>query len=113
MIVLLIIFMTITPLIREGPVRELPRAVNAAERAEGPREVGIGADATTYLDGVPLSNPRDLLPQLQLAWGDRRTDHVVRLKADERLAYSDVAQVMELCRAAGADEIALMVRLGR
>jgi biopolymer transport protein ExbD len=111
MIVLLIIFMTVTPLLREGRVKNLPPASNASDATEGPWVVGIAADATTDLGGLELAAPSDLLPRLQEAWARRpERDRVVYVKADERVGYSEVARVIALCHAAGASEVALLVR---
>jgi biopolymer transport protein TolR len=111
MIVLLIIFMIITPMLQKGVDVKLPEASNTKERKDEPKTitVAIKADKTVYLGSQPLTNRADLVPQLKerledLAEGDR----LVYLKADNTLAYSEVMAVMDLCREAGVEELALI-----
>lgn len=111
MIVLLIIFMIITPMLQKGVDVKLPEASNTKERKDEPKTitVAIKADKTVYLGSQPLTNRADLVPQLKerledLAEGDK----LVYLKADNTLAYSEVMAVMDLCREAGVEELALI-----
>jgi biopolymer transport protein TolR len=115
MIVLLIIFMVITPLLQKGVDVKLPTAGNTKERKDEPKipVVAVRKDMTTYLtQGTTtqkLDNQADLLPQLReqmrdLAEGTR----MIYLKADEQLPYSAVMKVMDLAREAGVEEVALI-----
>jgi biopolymer transport protein TolR len=115
MIVLLIIFMVITPLLQKGVDVKLPTAANTKERKDEPKipVVAVRKDMTTYLtQGTTtqkLDNQADLLPQLReqmrdLAEGTR----MIYLKADEQLPYSAVMKVMDLAREAGVEEVALI-----
>lgn len=115
MIVLLIIFMVITPLLQKGVDVKLPIAGNTKERKDAPKipVVAVRRDLTTYLtQGTTtqkLDNQADLLPQLRdqmrdLAEGTR----MIYLKADEQLPYSAVMKVMDLAREAGVEEVALI-----
>lgn len=110
MIVLLIIFMVMTPLIEQGQVRHLPPAAHSREQKERAETVivSIAGDGVTYLGQRRLDTDQ-LLPEVQgLLAG--AADRVVYIKADEGLAYSKVQRVLDLCRAAGADEVALISR---
>jgi biopolymer transport protein TolR len=115
MIVLLIIFMVITPLLQKGVDVKLPTAANTKERKDEPKipVIAVRKDMTTYLtQGTTtqkLDNQADLLPALReqmrdLAEGTR----MVYLKADEQLPYSAVMKVMDLAREAGVEEVALI-----
>lgn len=115
MIVLLIIFMVITPLLQKGVDVKLPDAANTKERKDEPKipVIAVRKDMTTYLtQGTTtqkLDNQADLLPALReqmrdLAEGTR----MVYLKADEQLPYSAVMKVMDLAREAGVEEVALI-----
>ena len=115
MIVLLIIFMVITPLLQKGVDVKLPDAANTKERKDEPKipVIAVRKDMTTYLtQGTTtqkLDNQADLLPALReqmrdLAEGTR----MVYLKADEQLPYSAVMKVMDLAREAGVEEGALI-----
>ena len=111
MIVLLIIFMVITPMLQKGVDVRLPRAANTKERKDEPKipVVAVRKDTTTYLGTERLDTQASLLPKLQervrdMAEGTR----MVYLKADEELPYSEVMKVMDLCREAGVEEVALI-----
>ena len=111
MIVLLIIFMVITPMLQKGVDVRLPVAGNTKERKDEPKSiiVAVRKDGTTYLSGTKLDSPAELTPQIK----DRLQDlpegsRIIYLKADEGLAYSEVMKVMDLCREAGVEEVALI-----
>jgi biopolymer transport protein ExbD len=110
MIVLLIIFMVATPLLDEVPGLSLPpsRTADQAEKA-GDSVVLIRADGRTEMDGEVFASSGELLIRLQArletAEGGAR---IVRVKADRGLRYGLVQAVLQACRAAGAERIALV-----
>ena len=112
MIVLLIIFMVITPMLQKGIDVRLPQANKTDEREneENTLIVAIRADAATYLGSTQLQNPAtELVPQLRERLKDRSEgDKLLYLKADQSLAYSEVMKVMDWCREAGVEEVALI-----
>jgi biopolymer transport protein TolR len=113
MIVLLIIFMVMTPLIDHGQVRHLPPAAHARERKETPDTVVVSMtrDGATYLGQRRLETRGQLLWTVRaLLAGAADSDRVVYIKADAGLAYSEVRRVMDACREAGAEEVALIAR---
>ena len=66
MIVLLIIFMVITPMLQKGVDVKLPSAANTKERKDEPKTivVAVKADTTTYLNGIKIENQADLVAQI-------------------------------------------------
>jgi biopolymer transport protein TolR len=111
MIVLLIIFMVITPLLQKGVPVTLPKAANSKEKPDTQNTVvvAVSKDLKLYLGSKPVATETELEPQLREkidALPD--TDKVVYLKADVELPYSDVMRVMDMCRKAGAEEVALI-----
>jgi len=111
MIVLLIIFMVITPMLQKGIDVKLPTAYNTKEKKDEQKTivVAVKKDNKTFLNGVAVDNPAELTAQVRdrledLAEGNK----VVYLKADEGLPYSEVMKVMDLVRAAGVEEVALI-----
>ena len=111
MIVLLIIFMVITPLLQKGVDVVLPKAGNTKERKDEPKSivVAIKKDSTTYLGGAKLENQAELLPQVKERLQDLPEGaRIIYLKADDALPYSEVMKVMDLCREAGVEEVALI-----
>jgi biopolymer transport protein ExbD len=112
MIVLLIIFMVITPLINKGVDVELPKAANTKERKDSPDNIVIGftRNFTVFCKGVRLEGGiPELKERLVAALAERGdTDKVAFLKADIRIEYGEVMKVMDACREAGIEEIALI-----
>jgi len=109
MIVLLIIFMVITPLLRDVDGVRLPVATNSREKEEGQVVVAVKSDATAIVSGERVDNLGELLmavqKRLDAAPGAERT---VYLKADQGLPYAEVERIMDVCREAGAERVALM-----
>jgi len=115
MIVLLIIFMVITPLLQKGVDVKLPVAGNTKDRKDEPKTlvVAVRKDTTTYVTQGPatqkLDSQAELLPLLKERLQDLPEGaRMIYLKADEELAYSEVMKVMDLCREAGGEEVALI-----
>jgi biopolymer transport protein ExbD len=111
MIVLLIIFMVITPMLQKGVDVKLPQAGNTKERKDEPKTivVAIRKDSTTYLGSAKLATQAELLPQIKERLQDLPEGaRIVYLKADDALPYSDVMKVMDLLREAGVEEVALI-----
>jgi len=111
MIVLLIIFMVITPMLQKGVDVKLPLAANSVEKKEQAKlvEVAIKKDKTTFLKGIAITRPEEFVPKVKEALEELpETERVVYLKADQELAYSEVMHVMDLLREAGVEEIALI-----
>ena len=111
MIVLLIIFMVITPMLQKGVDVKLPLAANSVEKKEQAKlvEVAIKKDKTTFLKGIAITRPEEFVPKVKEALEELpETERVVYLKADQELPYSEVMHVMDLLREAGVEEIALI-----
>ena len=111
MIVLLIIFMVITPMLQKGVDVKLPFAGNTKERKDEQKTitVAIRKDAATYLGGTQMTNRAELVPQVKERLEDLpEGQKIVYLKADQELEYSEVMAVMDLLREAGVEEIALI-----
>jgi biopolymer transport protein TolR len=111
MIVLLIIFMVITPMLQKGVDVKLPQAGNTKDRKDEPKSivVAIRKDSTTYLGSAKLENQAELLPQIKERLQDLPEGaRIIYLKADDALPYSEVMKVMDLCREAGVEEVALI-----
>ena len=111
MIVLLIIFMVITPMLQKGVDVKLPQAGNTKEKKDEPKSITVALkrDMTLFLKGIKVENHPDLVGQVKTLLEDLPDGgKIVYLKADEELPYAEVMKVMDLCREAGAEEIALI-----
>jgi biopolymer transport protein ExbD len=110
MIVLLIIFMVITPMLSKGVDVKLPTASNTAERKDEPKTitVAIKRDSTTYVNGIVVGKP-ELVGQVKERLEEApEGSKMVFMKADTELPYSEVMKVMDDLREAGVEEIALI-----
>ena len=106
MLVLLIIFMIVTPIIARGFQATIPRSENPENRPEGQDEVrlGIDKDGKFFLDlgEGPRSISDDALPaRLQSIYAGRTQDKILFLKADQDIEFGRVQQAIEIARQAG------------
>ena len=111
MIVLLIIFMVITPMLQKGVDVKLPQASNSKDRKDEPKSivVAIRKDSATYLGSQKLDDQNQLQPLIKERLQDLPEGaRMIYLKADQELPYSEVMKVMDLCREAGVEEVALI-----
>jgi biopolymer transport protein TolR len=107
MLVLLIIFMVVTPTIMAGFQAILPTGDNLKARPEEEGRVVFGVDVrgNYYLDKKPVA--REQVPaMLAQAFRERPQDRVLFLKADAELPYEEIMTVMKLGRDAGARVLA-------
>ncbi len=108
MLVLLIIFMVVTPLLQKGVDVQLPVAEYGVDHPDSDDvvNVAIRENGAIYLDLIPTTQQE--LPTALAAKFEGKSENVLFLKADERLEYREVLNLMSLCRDGGADEIGLI-----
>jgi biopolymer transport protein TolR len=102
MLVLLIIFMIVTPLIAAGFKATMPKGENLDPRPEGDNEVVLGIDEAGryFLNGraLPAGTLED---QLRSIFAARTEDKILYFKADNKLKYAKVQEAVETARRAG------------
>jgi len=112
MLVLLIIFMIVTPAITAGFQAAVPRADNphAKEEEEGEIRLGIDVAGRYYIDitgpdgkytGMRYVPEDELEAQLRSLYAVRTVDKILFLKADENLEFARIQQAVEIARKAG------------
>ena len=114
MLVLLIIFMIVTPLIANGFQATMPSGVNLDKRPEGDDEVILGIDQAGgyFLNGVPIS--AGVLPdQLRAVFAAREKDKILYFRAHQALKYSRIEDAVEIARQAGVRVMAAITDLER
>jgi biopolymer transport protein ExbD len=112
MLVLLIIFMIVTPLIANGFQATMPAGENLDKRPEGDGEVILGIDQAGgyFLNGVPISP--DVLPdQPKAVLAARPADTILYFRADKGLKYAKIADAVEIARQAGVAVIAAITEI--
>lgn len=112
MLVLLIIFMVAAPLMTVGVPVELPKTAATPLPAveEEPLTVSITAEGTIAVMKTEISF-EELIPKLR-AVAAERTDNKIFLRADGRVPYETVAQVMGALNASGFNNIGLVTDTG-
>jgi biopolymer transport protein TolR len=102
MLVLLIIFMIVTPLIAAGFKATLPKGKNLDPRPEGENEVVLGIDQAGryFLNGRALPDGT-LEDQLRGIYAARTEDKILYFKADNQLKYSKIQEAVETARRSG------------
>ena len=102
MLVLLIIFMIVTPLIAAGFKATLPKGKNLDPRPEGDNEVVLGIDQAGryFLNGRGLPDGT-LEDQLRGIFAARTEDKILYFKADNQLKYSKIQEAVETARRSG------------
>ncbi len=111
LLVLLIIFIMVTPILTKALQSNIPYKVNQplpAEYAERQLVVHVGTDGQLRLnrEEVELSGLSGRLREIFAQRGGGR--RVVFLDADESVAYGTVITVMDLCRDGGASTIGVI-----
>jgi len=110
MLVLLIIFMVITPMLNKNHNIDKvkarnPIAMQAADKSDAVL-VTVARDGKVYL-GPNSIDPDDLAPKVKDMLQDR-LDKECFVAADSRARYEKVVDVVDNLRAAGVDEIGLI-----
>ena len=113
MLVLLIIFMVITPMLTKGVTVDLVKTKNPITMQAADKEDAILISVTRN-GGVFLSpgnlklSGADQLPERVRDLLTNKVDKTVYIRADARAKYSVVEDVVDNLRAAGASEIGLI-----
>jgi biopolymer transport protein ExbD len=110
MLVLLIIFMVITPLLSKGVQVNMVKTKNpipmqAADKSDAIL-VAVTRDGRTYLNSTQMQ-PDDLAPKVKDLLTNR-LDKTVFIRADQRAKYEKVVTVVDNLRAAGVDQVGLL-----
>jgi biopolymer transport protein TolR len=95
-LVLLIIFMVVTPLIASGVAVDLPRTAHHSRKPDDGKDiiVSITADKRFYIGTVRLNQVEELVQKL-IAEKRRKPDKTIFLKADAKAPYGVVRTVMQ------------------
>jgi len=110
MLVLLIIFMVVTPMLSKGLSVELAKVNNPSDMPDADKDdaviVGISASGDVYL-GSTKSDLSQIADQVR----DRisnKLDKTVFVKSDGRAKYGDVVKIVDEIRSAGVDNVGLI-----
>ena len=108
MIVLLIIFMVMTPLLASSPV-PLPPAAHSKERGGEALTVVVKASGEIGVGDTSFAGADAFAEYVKARMGPGDATPLLLLQGDRDAAYATVARVLEACRRSGLEEIALAV----
>lgn len=112
MLVLLIIFMVITPMLSKGITVELVKTDNAIAMAAADKEdailVAITNKGEVWMSPGNTKTTADQLPSKVKDLLTNRPDKTVYIKSDARARYERVVDVVDNLRAAGVDQLGLL-----
>jgi biopolymer transport protein TolR len=110
MLVLLIIFMVVTPMLQKGISVDMPKVNNPEQMPDADKEdallVSVMRNGDVFF-GTEKITPDNLTTKVK----DRLTnkqDKRVYVKADSRAHFGNVVQVVDAVRAAGVDDLGLL-----
>ena len=110
MLVLLIIFMVITPMLQKGVTVDLAKVNSPVQMPDADKEDALIVAVMRNGD-IFFGNDRIQPEQLTNKVKDRianRTSKIVYLRADARAKYKSVVDVVDNVRAAGVDDLGLL-----
>ena len=109
-LVLLIIFMVVTPMLQKGvpvnlPVTEEPEKTPDTEKQ---LQISVKSDKTVYVgpNAVRKDEVKNILQDIQ----QRTPDREVAVKGDRTAMYGDVLDVLKACRDVGFNDVGLIAQ---
>lgn len=110
MLVLLIIFMVITPMLSKGVSVDLAKTKNPIAMANADKEdavlVAVTRDGRVFLNTTQMT--ADSLPAKVKDMLTNKLDKTVYIKSDARARFEKVVEVVDNLRAAGVDNLGLL-----
>jgi len=107
-LVLLIIFMVVTPMLQKGVNVILPLTTNPDKKPDSENQliVSVKSDSTIYIDTnwVPKT---DFVTQMKEMY-QRSPGKEIMIKGDSRLRYKDIKKVMDMINEAGYENVGLI-----
>jgi len=112
MLVLLIIFMVVTPALA-GYTAILPKAKTSAPEKDKRVTLGIDRQGSFYIEGKQTKKVADaaLTDELKKAYAARPDDHVLYMKADNEAGYDRVLTAIDAARNAGVRRIGAITEM--
>jgi biopolymer transport protein TolR len=111
MLVLLIIFMVVTPMLHKGADVVMAKVDNPTPMQDADKEdaliVAVNRDGVVFFGSDKIASDQ-LTQKIKDKLASRTTNKTVFLRADARAKYKDVADVVDNVRAAGVDALGLL-----
>ena len=109
-LVLLIIFMVVTPMLQKGRPVQLPQTDNPGKKPESQNEVlvSVQVDKTIFIDTKWYPDKEFLAKMRELGERAASNPKEILIKADARLSYGEVRNVMKMVKEGGFERVALI-----
>src|SRR5258708_22672821 len=111
MLVLLIIFMVVTPMLQHGIPVDMAKVDNPTPMADADKDdaliVAVNRSGDVFFGSDKVA-PEQLTQKIKDKLATRTTNKTVFLRADARARYKAVADVVDNVRAAGVDSLGLL-----
>lgn len=104
--ILLITFIITFPLIEQGIAINLPKGKAADMMETETRSISLNVDKQLYLDDLPVS--KEELRAAMADIGTTEPNTTIYVRADRKLPYGDVVEVMKVLHAANITKMALV-----
>ena len=107
LLVLLIIFMIVTPLVQKGVDVQLPTALNTANMPDNPDVVlAIKRDGTMFVnkDQATMENLQTLIEEAFLTASDKK----LYIKADQELEWGKIVDISAVLKEAGVELVGII-----
>ncbi len=104
--ILLITFIITFPLIEQGIAINLPKGKAADMQNAVSRSISLNLAKQLYLDDVPVSKEELLESMAEI--GRNEPDTTIYVRADRKLPYGDVVEVMRILHEANITRMALV-----
>jgi len=112
MLVLLIIFMVITPMLNKGAAVDMAKARNPIKMQAADKEdaviIAITRNGEVWLSPGNTKTTPDALPTKVKDMLTNKVDKTVYIRADQRARYEKVTDVVDFLRAGGVDQLGLL-----
>ena len=111
MLVLLIIFMVITPMLQKGPPVIIPRASDPPQKPEEKTQILITVDEKkfVYVEKDKMPDDAQFAARITEEY-QRNKNATIVLKGDARLTYGDVKKVMLKVKEVGFEQVGLITQ---
>ena len=109
MLVMLIIFMVVTPMLSKGPAVQVPKASNPPTKPEEKTQILISVSQTKqlFVDKEPLASPQAFADRLTEEYQRNKNASIV-IKGDARLEYGEVKKAMLKVKEVGFEQVGLI-----
>jgi len=110
-LVLLIIFMVVTPMLQKGPPIQLPKASNPPQKPEDKNQIliAVAKDKPIYIDKEAMASEEAFTARLTEEYQRDKNASIV-IKGDARLPYGTVKKALLKVKATGFEQVGLITQ---